>query len=66
MTKQWNTSGEVTSVICGRSTISVLWGSMAYCVKLGGEALSCYSKKNWISLRNCSYYHYLTRKVMIQ
>ena len=32
-------------VISGHITISVLWGNMAYCVKLSGEDLSRYSNK---------------------
>jgi len=34
------------TVICGHVTISMLWGNMAYCVKLSGEDLSRYSNKN--------------------
>jgi len=49
------------TVIGGHVTISTLRGNMAYCVKLSGEDLSCYSNK--IEDR-CSYYHYLTKYVM--
>jgi len=37
--------GEVTSVICGHSTVSMLWGNTAYRVKLSGEDLSRHSNK---------------------
>jgi len=41
--------------------ISVLWGNMAYCVKLSGENLPRYSKKiESTGLRKYPYYHHLT------
>ena len=39
----------------------MLYGNTAYCVKLNGEDLSCYSNKI-----ECSYYRYLTKKLMTQ
>jgi len=48
-------------VICGRITISVLWGNTANCVQLSGQNLSRYSNKTEsAALRKCSHYHYLT------
>jgi len=53
------------TAICVHITISMLWDNTAYCVKLSGEDLSCYSNKiESVDLRN--YYHYLTKKVMPQ
>jgi len=37
--------GEVTSHICGRNTISILWGNTVVCVYLSDEDLSRYSNK---------------------
>ena len=49
------------------STISMLWGNTAYCVKLTGKDLSHYSNEiESVALRRCPYYHYLTEKVMLQ
>ena len=43
--------------------ISMLWGSMAYCVKLSDEDLSCFSNKiKSVGLRKCPYYDYLPNK----
>jgi len=45
----------------------MLWGKMAYCVKLNGEDLSRYSNKiQAVGLRKCPYYQYLTKKVVSQ
>ena len=44
-------------------TISMLWGNIAYRVKLSGEDSSYHSNiTESVSLRKCSYYHYLTKK----
>jgi len=46
------------TVICGRNTISKLWGNTAHCVKFSGEDLSRYSNKiESVDLRKCPYYH---------
>jgi len=43
------------------NTISMLWGSSAYSVKLSGEDLSRYSNKiESVGLRKCPYYHSLS------
>jgi len=45
--------------------ISMLWGNTAYYVELSGEDLFHYSNKiESVGLRKCSYYRYLTKKVM--
>jgi len=47
--------------------ISMLWGNMAYCVKLTGEDMSRYSNKiESDGLRKYPYYHYHAKKVMSQ
>jgi len=44
--------------------VSMVWGNTAYCVKLSGEDLSCYSNKiKSAGLRKCPCYRYLTKKV---
>ena len=59
--------GSDVTIICGHITISVLWGNTEYCVKLSGEDLLRYSNKiESVGLRKCPYYHYLTKKVMLQ
>jgi len=41
----------------------MLWDNTAYCVKLSAEDLSsCSNKIESVSLRICTYYHYLTKK----
>jgi len=48
----WN---DVT-VVCGRDTISMLWGNMVYCAKLRGGDLSRYSNTfESVDLRKCPY-----------
>ena len=55
------------AVICGRITISMLWGNTAYCVKSSDEDLSRYLNKiESVGLRKCPSYDYLTKKVMSQ
>ena len=55
------------TVICVHITISMLWGNTVYCVKLSGEGVSRYSNKiESVGLRKCSYYDYMTKKVMSQ
>jgi len=55
------------TVICGHITIAMLWGNTAYCVKLIGEYLSCYSNKiDSVDVRKFPQYCYLTEKVMSQ
>ena len=45
----------------------MLWSNTAYCVKLSGEDLSCYSNEiESACLRKCPHYHYITKKVMPQ
>jgi len=47
--------------------MSMLWGNMAYCEKLNGEDLSCYSRRiKSVVLRKFPYYDCLTKKVMSQ
>jgi len=46
------------TVICGHTTISMLWGNTTYCVKLSGEDLSRYwNKIESVGLRKSLYYH---------
>jgi len=54
----------VTSHICGRNTITILWGNtVVLCVS--GEDLLRYSNKiKLFGSRKCPYYHYLTQNVM--
>jgi len=55
------------TVICGHNTVSMSCGNTAYCVQLSGEDLLRGSMKiESVDLRNCPYYHYLTKKVMSQ
>ena len=59
--------GEVTSQLCGHNTIFILWGNTPYCVQLSGEDLLHYSNKiQSVGFRKCSYYRYLTMKVISQ
>ena len=47
------------AVICGHSTISMFWGTTAYCVKLSGEDLSRHSNISWfkkMSVLSLSHY----------
>jgi len=43
-TKQYIGWSDVAA-ICGHNTISMVWGNMAYCVKLSSEDLSHYWNK---------------------
>jgi len=55
------------TVICGHSTISMLWGNTAYCVKLSGEDVWHYSNKiESVALIKCQYYYYFTKNLMLQ